>query len=274
MAGIAVVAAGWADGQPVDVAGLARSVRTLAEAGWAPVVVTAPASSAPPAAVAPCLVGPPVAAPASTAAGPGGALTLALGESRAGRRAVPVVAHVLIDPLDPALAHPPAVARPEPLAVLEAEAIAALVKAGHTVVVADQIPVVPHHSARAADGGPETGYQPASATLDRAACARRVAGDLGAGVLAFVTGDGPPLAGDIDHAAAERVLEADSPWSAELLAAVRFLRAGGVLTVMTTPEGLPAALASTAAAPAGTLRVHRTLARPRPEAPVLAAGWC
>jgi len=244
MAGTVVVAAGCTRQQPVDELGLARSVRALADAGWAPVLV------------------PP---PAQADSDPGGALALALGESRSGRRAVPVVAHVLIDPLDPALAHPPAVARPEPLAVLEAEAIGALLGSGFAVVVADQVPVVPD--------GPV--YGPALATLDGAACARRLAGDLGAGVLVFVTGDdGPPFAGDIDHRDAERALDGNPPCAAELAAAVRFLRAGGVLAVVTTAAALPAALSSTAADPGPALRVHRTLTRPRPEAPALAAGWC
>ena len=60
-------------------------------------------------------------------------------------------------------------------------------------------------------------------------------------------------------------------------AAVRFLRAGGVLAVITSAAGLPAALSSTATATAesgSALRVHRTLTRPRSDAPVLAAGWC
>jgi hypothetical protein len=177
---------------------------------------------------------------------------------------VPVTAHVLIDPLDPALAHPPGGARPEPLAVLEAKAIAALVRAGFAVVVADQAPVVPKGSL----------YEPTAATLDGAAVARRVAGDLGAGVLAFVTGDeGPPFTGEIGRADAERALKGNPPCAAELLAAARFLRAGGVLTVLTTAAALPAALSSTDGSVAGALRIHRTLAHPQPAAPVLAAGW-
>jgi hypothetical protein len=255
MAGTAVVAAGCGGQEPVDVATLARSVRALVETGWDAVVVTPPAPAA--------------------GADLGGALTLAVGQSRAGRRAVPVMAHILIDPLDPALAHPPGTARPEPLAVLEAEAIAALVRGGFAVVVAEQVPVVPHGFPRGSGGVPQSEYQPVPATLDGAASARRVAGDLGAGVLAFVTGDdGPPFTGDIDHRVAERALDGGPPCADELRAAVRFLRAGGQLVVVTTPAALPAALSPTGAAGAGILRVHRTLARPRSEAPALAAGWC
>lgn len=242
MAGTAVVAAGCGGPPPVDGSALAHSVRELADTGWAAVVVTPPAS--------PDLAG---------------RLTLGLGQSRAGRRAVTVAAHVLIDPLDPALAHPPGTANAEPLAVLEAEAVGALLDSGFTVVVAGLTPVVPQ--------GPT--YRPVAAELDGAACARRVAGDLGAGVLVFVTGDdGPPFAGDIDHRDAERALDGDPPCAAELAASVRFLRAGGQLAVITPAEALPEALSPTGAAGPTALRLHRTLARPRSDAPVLAAGWC
>jgi carbamate kinase len=246
MAGTAVVAVGCGGPQPVDVPALARSVRTLAETGWDAIVVAAPGGEAAGAALS-------------------GELTLALGQSRAGRRAVPIGTHVLIDPLDPALAHPPDMASPAPLAVLEAEAIGALLRSGFAVVVADQVPVVP-------DGAL---YASATARLDGAACAQRLAGDLGAGVLIFVTaGDGPSLAGDIDHREAERYLAGDPPCAAELRAAVRFLRAGGELAVITTPALVSAAVSSTGRTGGGMLRVHHTLARPRSEAPAQAAGWC
>jgi len=245
MAGTVVVGAGCGGQQPVDVPALARSVRDLTEAGWDAVLVTPP--------------------PASSDADLGAALTLALGQSRAGRRAVPVLAHVLIDPLDPALAHPPDTASPEPLAILEAEAIAALSRGGFAVVVADQVPVVPDGSV----------YQPVAARLDDAATVRRVAGDLGAGALVFVTGhQDPPFAGDIDRRAAERALADAPPCAAELQAAVRFLRAGGDLAVITTAALLPDALASTGTPGSGMLRIHRTLTPSRSEVPVLTAGWC
>jgi carbamate kinase len=160
---------------------------------------------------------------------------------------------VLIDPLDPALAGPPATARPEPLAVLEAESIAALAGSGFTVVVADQRPVVP--------SGPS--YRGQTATLDLAACGRRLAGDLGAGLLVFVTGDdGPPRSGDVDRREAEDRLARDEPYAAEIVAATRFLRAGGELAVLTTAAELPGALSSTSGDGAA-LRIHRTLDRPR-----------
>jgi hypothetical protein len=226
---------------PVEPATLADSVRTLADSGYHPVLVARPA--------------------ADTAS----ALTLALGPSRAGRRAVTVAAHVLIDPLDPALAHPPDTVSPEPLAVLEAEAIAALAGSGFTVVVGDQRPVVPH--------GPS--YRGQAAALDPAACARRLAGDLGAGVLVFVTGDdGPPWRGDIDLREAERHLAADPPYGAELRAATRFLRAGGELAVLATAARLPDAVEPAATGDPAALRIHRTLDRPRSDTPAFAAGWC
>jgi hypothetical protein len=241
MARTAVLATGCGAQQPADVKALARSVRALAETGWQAVLLT----------------------PGAT--GLGGALSLELGESRAGRRAVPVVTHVLVDPLDPALAHPPDTVSPEPLAILEAEAIAALVGSGFPVVAAEQVPVVPNGSI----------YKPIAATLDSAACARRLAGDLGAGVLVFVTGDdGPPFVGDIDHREAERSLDGDPSGAAELRAAVPFLRAGGELVVITTAALVPAALSPSTSAGMGILRVYRTLARPRSGAPALAAGWC
>ena len=101
MPGTTVLATGCGAQQPADVKALALSVRALAETGREAVLLTP---------------GP---------AGLGPALSLELGESRAGRRAVPLVTHVLVDPLDPALAHPPGTVSPEPLAILEAEAIAA-----------------------------------------------------------------------------------------------------------------------------------------------------
>ena len=227
--------------QLVDGPALARSVRTLADTGHEPVVVAPPATDV------------------------AGRLTLALGASRAGRRAVPVLAHVLIDPLDPALACPPGTTYPEPLAVLEAEAVGALIRSGFTVVVADQRAVVPVGSS----------YEERAAALDPAASARRLAGDLGAGVLAFVTGDGgPPWTGDVDVPEAERHLAGDPEYAGELLAATRFLRAGGELVVLATAAQLAAAISSPETESDGVLRIHRTLARPRSDSPALAAGWC
>src|SRR5256885_1395520 len=110
MAGTAVVATGCAGKRPVvDGPALARSVRALVETGWNAVLV------------------PPPAPPGSDLAG---SLTLALGQSRSGRRAVPVMTHTLVDPADPALADPEAGAFPDPLPLLEAEGTPAPVRAG------------------------------------------------------------------------------------------------------------------------------------------------
>jgi hypothetical protein len=229
------------DRSSVDGPAAARSVRALVEGGWS-VVLLAPSGLSEP--------GP--------AAGLADGLTLAIGQSPSGRRAVPVVAHLLVDPADPALARPPAAAHPEPLAILEAEAIAALLESGFPVVVAGQVPVVPNGS----------DYRPVTAVLDEAASAQRLAGDLGAAVLVFLAGDDGPLlaggtsAGEIDVVEAERRLAGDPPRGSELRAAVRFLRSGGDLAVIGRGAG------------AGVLRIRRTLTRPRPEVPVLAAGWC
>jgi carbamate kinase len=176
----------------------------------------------------------------------GTTLALTLGQSRSGRRAVPVVTHVLIDPADPALAGHPAADHPEPLAILEAEAIASLI-GFFPVVVTAQVPVVPHGD----------DYRPVAVDLDPAASARRLAGDLGAGVLAFVVGgeDGPFAAGEIGVVEAERRAAEGAPFAAELQAAARFVRAGGALSVVTPPDRLAAALESRSCD--GALRIVR-----------------
>ena len=200
--------------------------------------------------------------------GAAGAATLAIGTTGAGRRAVPVIAHTLVDPADPAFAHPEEAFDPAPLGILEAEAIAALVGSGFPVVVSGHVPVVPCGDA----------YQPVRAVLDDAAAAQRLAGDLGALALIFVVADDPlqlvdtSAAGEINVDEAER-LAADSTLAPELRAAVRFLRAGGELAAITTPSLMVAALDGSGD-DTRTLRIHRELARPRSDAPVLAAGWC
>jgi carbamate kinase len=198
-----------------------------------------------------------------------GAATLAIGTTRSGRRAVPIIAHTLVDPADPAFAHPAGALDPAPLGILEAEAIAALVGSGFPVVVSRHVPVVPCGDA----------YQPVTAVLDEAAAAQRLAGDLGALALVFLVGDdepqlgdGPAAAGEIDVVEAERRLAAEPRPAPELCAAVRFLRAGGELAVITTPSH--AAALDGPGDGSRTLRIHRELARPRSDAPALAPGWC
>jgi hypothetical protein len=190
-----------------------------------------------------------------------GAVTLAIGATRAGRRAVPMLAHMLVDPADPAFAHLDGALDPAPLGVLETEAISSLVGSGFPVVVTGHVPVVPRGDT----------YDGVTAILDEAAAAQRLAGDLGAPVLIFVVGEGPP-AGQIDIVEAERRLAAEPALAPELRAAVRFLRAGGQLAVITT--ALHVADAVDGPDSASTLRIHRQLTRVRSEAPVLAAGWC
>lgn len=243
MAGTLVVAMAG-DGGPATVDGpvLAASARSLVLAGWNLVLMTDQPGPED---------------------GHGSALALALGQSRSGRRAVPVVAHVLVDPADPALARPPAADQPEPLAIVEAEAIASLI-GSFPVVVTARVAVVPDGDA----------YRPVTVGLGPAASARRLAGDLGAGVLAFVTGmeGGPSPAGEIDVVEAERRAAGGGPLAAEFEAAARFLRAGGELAVVTPPDRLAAALDDRSAD--GVLRIHRAVARPRSTAPALTAGWC
>ena len=199
----------------------------------------------------------------------GHAAALAITTTRSGRRAVPIIAHTVVDPADPAFAHPEGVVDPAPLGVLEAEAIAALVRSGFPVVVTGHVPVVPCGES----------YQPVTAVLDDAAAAQRLAGDVGALTLVFLVADDEarldhsPTGGDIDTDEAERQMAADPRLASELRAAVRFLRAGGELAVITTPSHAAAALdGSGGATPA--LRIHRELIRRRSDAPVLATGWC
>lgn len=239
MAGTAVVAVRGAD-EGEQVPGVADGVRALLSGDRGVVLVSA--------------------GPLSDA------VTLAIGTTRAGRRAVPVVAHVLVDPADPAFAHLDGALDPAPLGILETEAISSLVGSGFPVVVTGHVPVVPWGDT----------YQGVTAILDEAAAAQRLAGDLGAPVLVFVVGDGDsPAAGEIDMGEAERRLAAEPSLASELRAAVRFLRAGGQLAVITTARHVAEAIDGTQG-PGGapTLRIHRHLTRVRSEAPVLAAGWC
>lgn len=243
MAGTAVVATGYGERGLVDVPAVADSLRALVAAEWDVAVVAPPGDTA-------------------------RSLALALGLTRAGRRAVPVVMHVLVDPTDPAFAHPPALCSPDPLAVLEAEGIAALLRSGFPVVATGVHPVVP-------SGGD---YRPVAAALDEAASAQRLAGDLGASALVFVSDDEAPLlavdrpAGAIDAVEAERRLAGDPALASALRASARFVRAGGELAAITTPAALSTALDDPADGP-GLLHIRRQLAHPRSGAPALAAGW-
>jgi carbamate kinase len=224
------------DGDPAEVA---EAVRALVLAGWKVVVTT----------------------PSGDVAGP---LALALGLTRSGRRAVPMVTHTLVDPVDPAFAHPPLTVSPEPLAILESEAIGALLDGGFPVVVAGHVPVVPHGD----------DYRAVEAALDGAAAAQRLANDLGASALVFVAGDDQlHAAGDIDLFEAERRIADGAGGASELTAAARFVAAGGEVAALTTAEHLAEAVDGPAER-GGALRIYRRVARPRSDAPALAAGWC
>jgi len=242
MAGKVVVATRCADG-PEQLSALADTARMLLSAGQG-VVLMPPGDQA-------------------------RAATLAIGKTQSGQRAIPLVAHTLVDPADPAFVHLDGAFDPAPLGILEAEGIAALIGSGFPVVVADCEPVVPHGD----------NYQLVTAVLDPAATAQRLAGDIGAMTLILVVADDGlglvdgPADSEIDLAEAERRLATETRLVSELRAAVRFVRAGGELAVITTPAYATAALDGPAHG-SQILRIHRELSRPRSDAPVLTAGWC
>ena len=221
-------------------------------------------------------------------------------------RVASLVTHVLVDPADTAFAHPTKpigpffpprqaqalaarrgwtvgedagrgyrrlVASPEPQAILEADAIRSLADAGFVVVAAGGggIPVRSDH-------GRLTGVE---AVVDKDLAAQRLASATGADSLVLVT--------DVDHVAldfggaAQRIVqtmtadEADGhlrdgqfpPGSMgpKITAAVRFLRAGGRVAVITSAPHVLAALqgrhgtrivASRAAAEAVAMTTGRT----------------
>ena len=207
------------------------------------------------------------------------ALRNACGERAA--RVVSLVTHVLVDPADPGFAHPtkpigpffaPAraqelaagrgwavgedagrgwrrlVASPEPLAIVEADAIRCLADAGFLVVAAGGggIPV------QRVDGR----LQGVDAVVDK---------DLAAALLALTTGaDALLLVTGVDQVALDYGTESERPigtisadeaeghllagqfpagsMGPKVAAAVRFLRGGGKLAVITSPPHLAAAL--------------------------------
>jgi carbamate kinase len=196
-------------------------------------------------------------------------------------RVASLVTHVLVDPADAAFAHPtkpigpffPArqaralatrrgwtvgedagrgyrrlVASPEPQAIVEADAIRCLADAGFVVIAAGGggIPV-------SGKDGRLTGVE---AVIDKDLPAHRLAAATGATALVLVT--------DVDHVAldfgtaSQRTVEAMTADEADrhlrdgqfppgsmgpkITAAVRFLRAGGKLAVVTSPPHVRAAL--------------------------------
>jgi len=242
----------------------------------------------------------------------GSQLTLALHNAAAGddRGVVCLVTHTVVDAADPAFAAPTkpigpfftaeeatalaaargwtvredagrgwrrVVASPEPVAILEAEAVRALARAGHLVVAAGGggIPVVER-------GGTYIGVE---AVIDKDYAAQRLASDLSARALVLVTGVesvlldyGTPAQRaieEIDVAQAERHLDEghfpEGSMAPKIRAAIRFLRAGGEVAVITTPELVYASLAGTVSELEGRpgtriVRVHHV--RPQPRSPV------
>ncbi|MGH7746462.1 MAG: carbamate kinase [Candidatus Dormibacteria bacterium] len=190
-------------------------------------------------------------------------------------RPAALVTHVTVDPADPAFGHPTkpigpfleraeaeglAAARgwsivedsgrgyrrvvpsPEPIDILEAGAILALVDAGFVVVAAGGGGV-------AVVSGPD-GYRGVDAVIDKDYAAQRLATSLEAEALVLVTGVeavmldfGTPAQRAVEEMSleeAERHLgEGQFPpgsMGPKMRAATRFLRAGGRVAVITTPE--------------------------------------
>lgn len=190
-------------------------------------------------------------------------------------RPAALVTHVTVDPADPAFSHPTkpigpflgraeaeelaavrgwsivedsgrgwrrVVPSPEPIDILESGAILALIDAGFVVVAAGGGGV-------AVVSGPD-GYRGIDAVIDKDYAAQRLATSLGAEALVLVTGVETVMLdyGTPAQRAVERMTleEAELHLSAgqfppgsmgpKMRAVTRFLRAGGRVAVITTPE--------------------------------------
>ncbi len=146
---------------------------------------------------------------------------------------------------------------PEPLGILELGAVRSLVEAGVLVIAngGGGVPVVLT----------ATGYRGVEAVVDKDLAAERLADELGADALALVTGvpaaaidfgtsSERPLR-DVTVVEAERHLQ-DGQFPAgsmgpKVAAATRFVRHGGRMAVITTPELLLATISSSPWAPTG-----------------------
>ena len=222
----------------------------------------------------------------------GSILTLALRErlGTAEPGVVSVGTHVIVHVDDPAFAHPtkpigPFVDRaeaerltvergwvmledagrgyrrvvpsPEPLGILELTAVRSLVDAGVLVIAngGGGVPVVLT----------ATGYRGVEAVVDKDLAAERLADELGADVLALVTGV-PAAAVDFGTASerplrdvtvveAERHLQdgqfPSGSMGPKVAAATRFVRHGGSMAVITTPELLLGTISSSPWSPTG-----------------------
>jgi carbamate kinase len=148
---------------------------------------------------------------------------------------------------------------PEPLAILEADAIRRLVEDGVVVIACGGggVPI-----AMSSDG-----YVGVDAVIDKDLAAQRLASTIGADVLALVTAvdtvhldHGTPRERELHAltvAAAARYL-ADGQFAAgsmgpKITAAIRFIEEGGRAAAITSPELLVATVASPDGHPAGTL---------------------
>jgi carbamate kinase len=148
---------------------------------------------------------------------------------------------------------------PEPLGILEAEAIRGIVDAGMIVVACGGggVPV-----AMSPDG-----YVGVDAVIDKDLAAARLSSALGVDVLALVTSvpavqleHGTPREHDLHDLAvddAERYL-AEGQFAAgsmgpKMTAAIRFIREGGRAVAVTTPDLLAATMTARDRRPAGTL---------------------
>jgi carbamate kinase len=146
---------------------------------------------------------------------------------------------------------------PEPLGILELGAVRSLVDAGVLVIAngGGGVPVVLT----------ATGYRGVEAVVDKDLAAERLADELGADALALVTGvpaaaiefgtpSERPLQ-DVTVVEAERHLQ-DGQFPAgsmgpKMAAATRFVRHGGRMAVITTPELLLATISSSPWSPTG-----------------------
>ena len=150
-----------------------------------------------------------------------------------------------------------AVPSPEPLGLLELDTIRSLVASGVLVIAngGGGIPVVMT----------ATGYRGVEAVIDKDLAAERLAAELGADALALVTA--VPAAAvdfgtsaerplrDITVAEAERHLEAGQfaagSMGPKVAAAARFVRNGGRMAVITTPERVLATISASPWSPTG-----------------------
>jgi carbamate kinase len=146
---------------------------------------------------------------------------------------------------------------PEPLGLLELDTITTLVASGVLVIAngGGGIPVVLT----------ATGYRGVEAVIDKDLAAERLAGEIGADALALVTGVPAVAVGfgtsseralaDITVAEAEGYMEQGhfpaGSMGPKVVAATRFVRHGGRMAVITTPERLLATISAAPWCPTG-----------------------